>query len=82
MPADIMDIERDNALWINEPRPVLATAELDDLQRARLDAGMGLRTLIQMHDPHHRKMRIIVADWFRPKAMRTMKTRVDKLATR
>ena len=80
--ADIMDIERDNALWINEPRPVLATAELDDLGRAQSEAGMGLRTLIHMDDPHHHKMRAIVADWFRPKAMRAMKTRVDELAKR
>ncbi|MEO8813945.1 MAG: cytochrome P450 [Mycobacterium sp.] len=80
--ADIMDIERDNVLWINEPRPVLATAEADDLQRSLLDSGMGLRTLIHMDDPQHHKMRTIVADWFRPKAMRAMKTRIDELAKR
>lgn len=80
--SDIMDIERDNALWINAPRPVLATAELDDMQQAQLAAGMGLRTLIHLDDPEHHKMRAIVADWFRPKAMRAMKTRVDELARR
>lgn len=78
--ADIMDIERDNALWINAPRPVLTTAEADDIQQAQLAAGMGLRTLIHMDDPHHHKMRAIAADWFRPKAMRAMKARVDELA--
>lgn len=80
--ADIMDIERDNELWINEPRPVLAPAEADDLQRSLLDSGMGLRTLIHMDDPHHHKMRSIVSDWFRPKAMRAMKARIDELAKR
>ncbi|CAJ1503059.1 cytochrome P450 [[Mycobacterium] kokjensenii] len=80
--ADIMDIERDNLLWINEPRPVLATAEADDLQRSLLESGMGLRTLIHMDDPQHHKMRTIVSDWFRPKAMRALKTRVDELAHR
>ncbi|HEU4360015.1 MAG TPA: cytochrome P450, partial [Mycobacterium sp.] len=80
--ADIMDIERDNLLWINEPRPVLAKAEADDLQREQLAAGMGLRTLIHMDDPLHHKMRTIVSDWFRPKAMRAMKTRIDELANR
>ncbi len=78
--ADIMDIERDNALWVNAPRPVLMTAEADDIQAAQLAAGMGLRTLIHMDDPHHHKMRAIAADWFRPKAMRAMKARVDELA--
>jgi cytochrome P450 len=80
--ADIMDIERDNALWINAPRPLLATAEADDMQQAQLAAGMGLRTLIHMDDPLHHKMRTIVSDWFRPKAMRALKTRVDELAKR
>ncbi len=35
-----------------------------------------------MDDPHHRKVRAIGADWFRPKAMRDLKTRVDELAKR
>jgi cytochrome P450 len=43
---------------------------------------MGLRTLIHMDDPHHRKVRAIGADWFRPKAMRDLKLRVDVLAKR
>ncbi|OBK90364.1 cytochrome P450 [Mycolicibacter sinensis] len=80
--ADIMDIERDNLLWVNEPRPVLAPADADDLQRSLLESGMGLRTLIHMDDPHHHKMRAIVSDWFRPKAMRAMKARIDELAKR
>ena len=80
--ADIMEIERANNLWISEPRPLLQTAEMDDMLRAQLDAGFGLRTLIHMDDPHHRDVRQIGADWFRPKAMRDLKIRVDELAKR
>jgi cytochrome P450 len=80
--ADIMEIERANNLWISEPRPLLTTAERDDMLRAQLDSGMGLRTLIHMDDPHHRDVRQIGADWFRPKAMRDLKIRVDGLAKR
>jgi cytochrome P450 len=78
--ADIMEIERANNLWINEPRPLLQTAENDDIARAQLEAGTGLRTLIHMDDPQHRVVRAIGADWFRPKAMRALKVRVDELA--
>ncbi|HZC08605.1 MAG TPA: cytochrome P450 [Mycobacterium sp.] len=78
--ADVMEIERANELFINEPRPVLATAEADDMARGQLDAGMGLRTLIHMDDPKHRVVRAIGADWFRPKAMRALKVRTDELA--
>jgi cytochrome P450 len=73
--ADIMDIERNNALFTNWPRPVLTTTEGDELQ-----AAAGVRTLIHLDDPQHRVVRAIGADWFRPKAMRALKIRVDELA--
>jgi cytochrome P450 len=73
--ADIMDIERNNMLFTNWPRPVLTTTEGDELQ-----AAAGVRTLIHLDDPQHRVVRAIGADWFRPKAMRAMKVRVDELA--
>jgi cytochrome P450 len=73
--ADIMDIERDNVLFTNWPRPVLTTAKGDELQ-----AAAGVRTLIHLDDPQHRLVRAIGADWFRPKAMRALKVRVDELA--
>jgi cytochrome P450 len=73
--ADIMNIERDDALFTNWPRPVLTTAEGDELQ-----AAAGVRTLIHLDDPQHRVVRAIGADWFRPKAMRVLKVRVDELA--
>lgn len=72
---DIMAIERDNEVFTNSPRPVLMTAENDEKQ-----AAVGVRTLIHMDDPEHRVMRAIGADWFRPKAMRALKVRVDELA--
>ena len=39
-----------------------------------------MSTLINMDDPQHRVVRAIGADWFRPKAMRALKVRVDELA--
>jgi cytochrome P450 len=73
--SDIMDIERNNMLFTNWPRPVLTTAEGDDQA-----AAIGVRTLIHLDDPQHRVVRAIGADWFRPKAMRALKVRVDELA--
>jgi cytochrome P450 len=73
--ADIMDIERNNTLFTNWPRPVLTTTEGDELQ-----AAAGVKTLIHLDDPQHRVVRAIGADWFRPKAMRALKIRVDELA--
>lgn len=73
--ADIMDIERENTLFTNWPRPVLTTTVGDEMQ-----ANAGVRTLIHMDDPQHRVVRAIGSDWFRPKAMRALKMRVDELA--
>jgi cytochrome P450 len=78
--ADVMDIERQNDLFTNDPRPLLMVSDGEDVLRAQMEAGIGLRTLIHMDDPHHRDMRKIGADWFRPKAMRDLKIRVDELA--
>ncbi len=78
--ADVMDIERQNDLFTNDPRPLLMVADGEDVLRAQMEAGIGLRTLIHMDDPHHRDMRKIGADWFRPKVMRDLKCRVDELA--
>ncbi|MET7772611.1 cytochrome P450 [Nocardia sp. NPDC005366] len=75
--ADVMAIERANRTFTNWPRPVLMTAESDEIQ-----AAMGVRTLIHMDDPRHRIMRSIAADWFSPKAMRAMGVRIDDLVKR
>jgi cytochrome P450 len=75
--ADVMSIERANTVFTNSPRPVLATIEGDEQQ-----AAIGVSTLIHMDDPQHRAVRAIGADWFRPKAMRALKVRIDELAKR
>ena len=80
--ADIMEIERNHDLWINGQGSILATIALDDGLQALRDAGTLVRTLNQLDGSQHRTLRAIGADWFRPKAMRELKTRVDELAKR
>jgi cytochrome P450 len=78
--ADIMEIERNHTLFLNAPRPLLQTTEMQTRQKQREAEGTALRTLIHMDDPQHRVVRAIGADWFKPKAMRAMQERVDELA--
>jgi cytochrome P450 len=73
--ADVTEIERANTIFTNSPRPVLGTAEADDVH-----AGAGISSLIHLDGDQHRKVRAIAAEWFRPKAMRAMKERIDTLA--
>jgi len=48
--ADIMAIERDNNLFLSEPRPLLATAAADDMQ----EGSIGSRDGTADPDPHGR----------------------------
>jgi cytochrome P450 len=77
--ADVLEVERNHELFLNAPRPLLATAEQD--QRAA-EQGQLLNTLIHMDDPRHRVMRAIAADWFRPKVLRDMAVKIGQLAKR
>jgi cytochrome P450 len=80
--ADVLEIERNHEIFLNAPRPLLGTAEFDELNRERAEQGIALRTLIHMDDPDHRVVRAIGADWFRPRAMRALEPRVRELAKR
>jgi cytochrome P450 len=77
--ADVLEVERNHAIFHNAPRPLLAPATED--QRVA-DEGQILNTLIHMDDPRHRVMRAIGADWFKPKALRDLQVRVRELAAR
>ncbi|MCP9981741.1 cytochrome P450 [Actinomadura madurae] len=79
---DVLEIERNHQVFLNEPRPILGTAEFDEMNRERVEQGIALRTLIHMDDPDHRVIRAIGADWFRPRAMRALEPRVRELAKR
>ncbi|GAA3929856.1 cytochrome P450 [Actinomadura viridis] len=80
--ADVLEIEREHTVFLNAPRPLLASAVQDEINKRRAEQGVGLRTLIHMDDPDHRVIRAIGADWFRPKAMRAMEPRIAELARR
>ncbi|MGW0809678.1 cytochrome P450 [Nonomuraea sp. NPDC002799] len=80
--ADILRIERENALWLSEPRPLLAHRAFEELAGKQAAQGIVLKTLVHMDDPQHRVVRAIGADWFRPKAMRAMESRIQELARR
>ncbi|MFB4268646.1 cytochrome P450 [Nonomuraea sp. GTA35] len=80
--TDILAIERDHTLWLNAPRPVLRTTALDHALHTRREQGKALTSIVHLDEPHHRPLRAVAADWFRPHAMRTLHTRIRDLARR
>ncbi len=74
--ADIFEIETKNSIFLNEPRPVLGSAEDD---RRRAENGDMLRTLIHVDDPEHRQLRGVTADWFLPKSLAKLEGRMAEI---
>ena len=77
--ADIMEIERNNEIFLNGPRPLLAP---EAAEKYMAENGGQLRTLVHLDDPDHKQQRAIGANWFSPRAMRRLQVRVDELARR
>ncbi len=73
----VMEVERQPALFTNEPVPVLANDAALELQR---EQGMQIRTLIHMDRPDHTEYRKLTNDWFKPAAMAPMTGRLDELS--
>jgi cytochrome P450 len=76
--ADVLEVELHHNEWHNAPKPVLANLEAD---RRREEQGDLLRTLIHMDEPDHRAYRNVTADWFLPKNLARLETRLAGLAT-
>jgi cytochrome P450 len=55
---------------------------VDDQIAEMQKAGRAVRTLVHIDGREHRVLRAIGADWFRPKAMRQLESRVRELAKR
>jgi cytochrome P450 len=76
--ADIMEIERNSAVFTNAPLPtLLSRADFE----ARVDGEPpAVNTLIQMDGDEHKAHRGIVNDWFKPGSIKRMADRIDELA--
>jgi cytochrome P450 len=74
--ADVMEVERNPAIFTNEPEPVLAP-----LASGSAAADSPVKTLIQMDGSEHKAHRGIVNEWFKPGNVRAMQSTVDGLAT-
>ena len=77
--ADVLEVELHNNIFLNEPRPVLVTAEADARTAER---GNMLRTLIHVDDPEHRELRGVTSEWFLPKNLAKLDARLAELAKR
>lgn len=77
---DIVEISRQNDLFLNGPRAVLIDSAEEERVLAMTGGEMLLRTLIHMDNPDHKLYRGLTLEWFQPKNVNTLRDRIAKLA--
>lgn len=77
--ADILDVELHPTEFLNAPRAILGTKATDAEREMQ---GHLVKSLVQMDDPEHRAHRNLTADWFLPKNLAKLQSRLDELAAR
>ncbi len=78
---DIMEVERNNKVWLNTPRLTLLPSWFEDRTIAQFGSRTGpVRTLLDMDEPDHRKHRKLTQSWFNSKFLNTLRERMRLLA--
>ncbi len=77
--ADVLEVELHPEIFLNAPRAIMGTKVADE---NRAMQGHLVKSLVQMDDPEHRLHRQLTADWFLPKNLGKLQSRLDQLAER
>ncbi|WP_300392094.1 cytochrome P450 [Henriciella sp.] len=78
--ADIMEVSRQNKLFTNGEREMLSYAEAEEKVYAQTGGPHLLKTLVQLDDPMHYKLRHLTQDWFMPHKVKTREEAIGKIA--
>ena len=78
--ADIMEVSRQNKLFTNGEREMLSYAQAEEQVYARTGGPHLLKTLVQLDDPMHYKLRHLTQDWFMPHKVKARADGVKKIA--
>ena len=70
--ADIIEIERQNDTFLNDPRLTIQTIEIEAAIERATGGERLLRTLVDMDNPDHRKFRGLTQGWFMGPAIRKL----------
>jgi len=69
--ADIIAVEKASDRFINRERTYLSPIEGEEWIRSMTGDSHLFRTLVDLDDPEHRKLRQITTSWFQPGTLRT-----------
>jgi cytochrome P450 len=81
---DVMRISKDNAGFLNSPRPTVLTGKEGEAFARQVSGGSPnlVNSLVAMDAPIHPKMRRLTQDWFMPKNLARIEDDIRDLARR
>ncbi len=80
---DVMRISKDNATFLNNPRPVvLSTRDAIEFSQKVTGSKMLVDSLVVFDAPIHPKYRRLTQDWFMPKNLKLLEAEIRALATK
>ncbi|WP_088311162.1 cytochrome P450 [Novosphingobium sp. B 225] len=85
---DAMRISKENALFLNAPRPTVFTDRAGEAFARQFTAQQGeespnlVQSLVQIDAPKHPKLRRLTQDWFMPKNLRNIEASIRELAVK
>ncbi|MGB3624316.1 MAG: cytochrome P450 [Henriciella sp.] len=78
--ADIMEVSRQNKLFTNGEREMLSFKSAEEIVYAQTGGPHLLKTLVQLDDPMHYKLRHLTQDWFMPHKVKTREDAINAIA--
>lgn len=78
--ADILEIERQSSIFINSARTYLSPAAGEEWIKSMTGDTHLFRTLVDLDDPVHMKLRALTQGWFMPPNLRKLEGRIASLA--
>jgi cytochrome P450 len=78
--ADILEIERQHPIFINSARTYLSPIAGEEWIKSTTGDTHLFRTLVDLDDPQHIKLRALTQGWFMPPSLRKLEDRIAALA--
>lgn len=78
--ADILEIERQHTIFTNSQRTYLSPISGEEWIKSMTGDTHLFRTLVDLDDPQHMKLRALTQGWFMPPNLRKLEERIANLA--
>jgi cytochrome P450 len=78
--ADILEVEKNNKIFINHDRTYLSPKAGEEWIMTTTGDTHLFRTLVDLDDPVHMKLRALTQAWFMPPNLRKLETRIAEIA--